>query len=427
MRILFLNRDFPGPFRSLALRLGSAPGHTVLFLSERGHRSERLPGVRRLRVPVPAEPDFHDECERDMSRILRRAAGAANAMLRLRREGFAPDIVYAAAADGLGFHAPDIFPQALHVARADWFYTPGQTHTFFTHGVPRPPADFGPARVRNLSQYNALDACDLAVTDSQWQKAQYPDWLAGRIVVQHPGVDSVFFSPAPGARFAGEGCDLSGAPELITFSFRGAPPARGLPQFLDALPAVLAGRPQCHALIMAAAPSEEGASPVGDVRGWLQGALLPPRDARRVHALEFRSVDEYRLLLRASTVHIYLTAPFTLSAGLFEALACGALVIGSDTAPVREVLRHGENGFLCDFWDSARLAETALGALDRAPRLMPLREAARQTVLDGYDRARQTERHAALILDALEWKKAQNREDTTFPPPRGKAWYAPSS
>ena len=406
MRILFLNRDFPGPFRSLALHFGAASGVTTLFLSERGRRGERLPGVRRLRVPfVPVEAEGRDEGERNMVRILRRAAGAANAMLRLRRDGFSPDVVYASASDGLGFYAPDIFPQALHVARAEWFYTQGENHTFFTRGATRPPADFAPARVRNLCQYNALDACDLAVTDSLWQKAQYPACLAEKIAVLAPGVDSGYFSPCPGLRFTGEACDLSGAPELITFSFRGNASTRGLPQFMEALPAVLTARPQCHALIMAAAPSEEGDSPVGDVRRWLDNAALPPRDARRVHALEFRSVEEYRLLLRASTVHVYLTAPFTLSAGLFEALACGALVVGSDTAPVREVLRHGENGFLCDFWDAARLAELLRGVLDRAPRLMPLREAARRTVLDRYELARQTERHAALILDALERKR----------------------
>ena len=69
------------------------------------------------------------------------------------------------------------------------------------------PADGAPARVRNLCQYNALDACDLAVTDSLWQKAQYPACLAEKIAVLAPGVDSGYFSPYPGLRFTGEACD----------------------------------------------------------------------------------------------------------------------------------------------------------------------------------------------------------------------------
>lgn len=70
------------------------------------------------------------------------------------------------------------------------------------------------------------------------------------------------------------------------------------------------------------------------------------------------SLNEYRRMLRASTVHVYLTAPYALSTGILEAMSCGVLVVGSDTAPVREVLRHGSNGFLCDFWDAQAMSET---------------------------------------------------------------------
>jgi glycosyltransferase involved in cell wall biosynthesis len=44
-------------------------------------------------------------------------------------------------------------------------------------------------------------------------------------------------------------------------------------------------------------------------------------------------------------------------------MASGCLVIGSDTAPVREVIKHGYNGLLVDFFDSDKIAETVLAAL----------------------------------------------------------------
>ena len=107
--------------------------------------------------------------------------------------------------------------------------------------------------------------------------------------------------------------------------------------------------------------------------------------------VEFRGripYADYLALLRASSVHVYLTYPFVLSWSLLEAMACGCLVVGSRTAPVEEVIRDGENGLLVDFFSPSAIAARVDEALGRANELEPLRCAARETVVSAYDLAR---------------------------------------
>jgi glycosyltransferase involved in cell wall biosynthesis len=65
-------------------------------------------------------------------------------------------------------------------------------------------------------------------------------------------------------------------------------------------------------------------------------------------------------------------------------MSAGCLVIGSDTAPVQEVL-NDSNGIKVPFFDTTRLADTVIEALTARDRFKPVRVAARRTVLDRYD------------------------------------------
>jgi glycosyltransferase involved in cell wall biosynthesis len=74
-----------------------------------------------------------------------------------------------------------------------------------------------------------------------------------------------------------------------------------------------------------------------------------------------------------------------LSWSLLEAMAAGCLVVGSRTAPVEEVMRDGENGLLIDFFSPEAIAERVDHALTHQTDLAPLRERARQSVVERFD------------------------------------------
>jgi glycosyltransferase involved in cell wall biosynthesis len=76
-------------------------------------------------------------------------------------------------------------------------------------------------------------------------------------------------------------------------------------------------------------------------------------------------------------------------------VAC--LVIGSDTAPVREVLRHGENGLLVDFFSPSVIADRVDELLEQPERMPAIREAARRTIVEGYDVRDSIARYERLI------------------------------
>ena len=66
-------------------------------------------------------------------------------------------------------------------------------------------------------------------------------------------------------------------------------------------------------------------------------------------------------------------------------MSCGALVIGSRTAPVEDVLVDGGNGLLVDFFDTDALLQRLHEALAEPARFDAIRQAARETVVNRFD------------------------------------------
>ena len=217
----------------------------------------------------------------------------------------------------------------------------------------------------------ALEQCDVAIAPTQWQKSQFPATYQPKIQVLHEGIATDVLGPDPQAQLTlPNGQVLKAGDPVVTYVARNLEPYRGFHVFMRSLPALLAAHPTCQVLIVGGDEVSYGRAPK-NAKSWREALLREVNidtssETGRVHFLGKLPYAQYRRVLQVSAVHVYLTYPFVLSWSLLEALASGCAVVASDTAPVREVIRHGENGLLVDFFDGAQLVDAIASAAGRS-------------------------------------------------------------
>lgn len=136
-RILFIHQNFPGQFRYLAPAL-AADGHDVVALGMTD-KAEPLPGVRYVvhQARVPADARQQAPQLKDLYSKVLRGESAAAALLRLKQDGFTPDIVFVHPGWGEALYVKDVFPRARMLIYAEYYYQgEGATRT----SIPSSPA-----------------------------------------------------------------------------------------------------------------------------------------------------------------------------------------------------------------------------------------------------------------------------------------------
>ncbi|HEX7639317.1 MAG TPA: glycosyltransferase family 4 protein [Burkholderiaceae bacterium] len=387
MNILLVHRNFPGQYLPLARHLGQQGRHRVEFITQRAEGG--LPGVtKRVYKPRRRVSAHTHHYLRDAEAAVLNAQEVARIAMALRDDGFRPDVMLGHNGWGEIWYLKDIFPRSPLIGYFEFFYRLHGADVGFDPDDPV-TADTAPRlRTKNLGNLLALDTVDLGQTPTQWQKSVYPRRYHRLLQVNHEGIDTRVVAPDPRARLRLQGGhEIAAGDEVVTYVARNLEPYRGFPTFMRSLPGILAARPHARVLVVGGDEVSYGARPAGPLnfRERMLAELDGCLDLSRVHFLGKLRYDAFVRLLQVSRVHVYLTYPFVLSWSMLEAMSAGCLVVGSRTPPVQEVMRHGENGLLVDFFSPSEVAARVIEALEDRGAHDALRQAARRTIVDRYD------------------------------------------
>lgn len=390
MNVLFVHNNFPAQFAELARFLEQQSGVQVAAVGAQTSRS--IKGVRLQKYALdnvdvsqshPFARRFDMECHR--------AEQVLYNLTALKSSGFVPDVIVAHPGWGEALPIRAVFPKARLIIYCEFFYGGFDRDVGFDPEFPTVGIDgLVGLHLKNAATLLALSECDTGIAPTHWQRSTFPDVFRDRISVLHEGVDTTKAKPSTDASFRlPSGRSLTARDEVVTFAARNLEPLRGYHIFMRALPRILAERPNALVLVIGADGTSYGAPPPAGTT-WKSRFLdeISDRiDRKRLSFVGRLSYEDYLSALQISSAHVYLTYPFVLSWQLLEAMSVGCLVIGSDTAPVREVL-NDRNGIKVPFFDIEGLADRVIDALAHRDRFSDLRTAARQTILERYDLTR---------------------------------------
>lgn len=388
MKLLFVHQNFPGQFLHLAPEMQRL-GHDVRALTDASNaKTSPVPILRYTHKPQEVDAKA-TRLGRNFTQMSDRGVSVARHARRMRAEGYIPDVIYGHSGWGETLFLKEIWPEAKLLVFAEFYYRGVGADTGFDPEFQAQGFDqvmISQARAAYLAQ--ALIHADAGVSPTEWQASTHPPVLRRQLEVIFDGVDCDRLAPNALARFTlPDGQVLAPGDEVLTFVNRNLEPYRGFHIFLRALPEVLAARPDAQVVIVGETGVSYGSAPKegGTWKDLILAEMKDRLDLSRVHFTGKLPYDRLVDLIHVSRVHAYLTYPFVLSWSMVETMAAGTLVIGSNTAPVAEVIQDGVNGKLVDFFDVQGWSAALTDALARPEAYDAMRNEARRMVRDRYD------------------------------------------
>ena len=407
MKLLFIHQGFPGQYIHILRALDKQGGHQLVGLGLQKADRPLPQSVQYFRYALSRgnQPGIHPFLHDLESKVIRGEA-CARAAEQMKQQGFTPDLICGHAGWGELLFLKDVWPSVPTLTYQEFFYNPRGFDVDFDPEFQEEanPNDWAKAariRMKTANPLLNLESSNWSVTPTHFQRNSFPESHRNRISVIHDGIDTNIACPnsKPDPLELHDGTVLTAGDQVITFVNRTLEPYRGCHTLIRAIPELQRLAPEARLLIIG---KTEGVSygkacSKGTWKDRFLAEIDGQYDPSRVHFAGQVSYEQFLRVLQLSRVHVYLTYPFVLSWSLLEAMSCSCAVVGSDTAPVKEVIEHQKNGLLVDFFDSKQLAAAVDVLLKDREMARRLGENARKTILERFELQNCVQRQLSLI------------------------------
>ena len=390
MRFLLVQPTFPGQWHHLLRTLVGEGGHDIVYLYDSAlTQGAAIPGVATRAYPAPARVDAGPVAARDFTNAVARGEAVLGAARDLRDRGFVPDVIWAHGGFGEGVFVKQAFPESRLLVFAEYY-----------HGVPGTEIDYDPAfqptdqqrktaKAKNATLLTALGEADAVVAPTAWQASLLPAPWRAQVRVIHDGIDTDTIAPRDvGAVRLPDGTVLKADQPVVTFAARALEPIRGIHWFLRALPQVFSSHPNAQVVVAGVDRSAYGPQRTGGLIRQLRQEIGDRVPWDRVHFPGWLRSAQLHALFSVTHAHVYPSAPFVQSWSLIEAMACGAPIVASDTAAVRDLLVDRESARLTDPRGPARLGRVVADVIAAPQTARRLSSAARARAVAVFDARR---------------------------------------
>ena len=399
IEVLFMHQNFPGQYRSLAPELNKISKYNVRSLSMKEEGA--INGIPHdfYTIKNGTSPNIHRLAQEFEAKVMRGEAAALKCF-EFKRNGYTPDIIIAHPGWGEALFIKDVWPNVRILSFFEFYYNTTNSDIDFDNTLEdelKPEIGFdlnSKLMARNQPGLMSLLESDEIVSPTKFQANTAPKLFRNKIKIIHDGVNTKLLNnkgdPFVELSKAGnpkEKIRLTKKDKILTFVNRNLEPYRGYHIFMRALPEIVERHPDVHILIVGSDGTSYGANaPKGTshkeiyfnkVKDSLKGA--------NIHFVGRVAYNTLTAMFAVSSAHVYFTYPFVLSWSMLEAMSLEALIVGSNTDPVTEVIKHGKNGLIVDFHDHSQLAKTVTEVLDNPSDYDSIRKSARETIVKNYD------------------------------------------
>lgn len=397
MHVLYVHQNFPAQFGHIAKHLVEKKGWQCSFVSQTP--GGVVLGINKIQYKTSGGATLQNHfCSRTFENTVWHCDGVYRAMKA--HPEIKPDLIVGHSGFGSTLFLRELYPTVPIINFFEYYYRahdPDSDMDFRKDlGWPVGEMKYLRSRCRNAMILLDLQNCQAAYTPTKFQRSRFPEEYQGKLQCIFDGVDRQIYHgyeetlrPPVSERTVRKiaGVTVGPSTRVVTYVSRGFESMRGFDVFMKSAKIIAQRYPDVVFFVvgsekMSYGGDEEHIKPFKTFKEW---ALAQDEyDLSKFVFVPGLEPAHLGRLLATTDLHVYLTVPFVLSWSMMDAMSCGAVVLGSDTSPVREMIRHGENGLLADFFNPEDFATKAIEVLKDPAASRALGRAAEQMINEKY-------------------------------------------